>query len=164
IHGAQTLGENIADNGGLRAAHIAYELWVQEHGEEQPVAGLDLDNRQLFFVSYAQIYCSKWTMSGITNFLMRDTHSPGPYRIEGALSNSLAFSDVFKCSNVARFNPSIKCRMVQVLDDGNDENAKSQRTESAGQMDLIFKILVYRALSKRRLPEGDVTFINGWMK
>ncbi|XP_052771047.1 endothelin-converting enzyme 2-like [Mya arenaria] len=111
IQGAQTLGENIADNGGLRAAHIAYEVWVQEHGEEQPVAGLDLDNRQLFFVSYAQMYCSKWTMSGITNFLMLDTHSPGPFRIEGALSNSFEFSDVFKCSNVAKYNPPIKCRV-----------------------------------------------------
>ncbi|XP_052772647.1 endothelin-converting enzyme 1-like isoform X5 [Mya arenaria] len=111
IHGAQTLEENIADNGGLRAAHIAYELWMKEHGEEEPVAGLDLDARQLFFVSYAQLYCSKWTMSGVTDFLMRDAHSPGPYRIEGALSNSLAFPDVFKCSYVAKYNPPTKCRV-----------------------------------------------------
>ncbi|WAR21939.1 ECE2-like protein, partial [Mya arenaria] len=110
IHGAQTLGENIADNGGLRAAHIAYELWMQEHGEEQPVAGLNLDNRELFFVSFAQMYCSKWTMPGITNFLMRVTHSPCFYRIEGALSNSLAFSDEFKCCNVASYNPPNNCR------------------------------------------------------
>jgi len=62
------------------ACFQAFELWMRDHGEERRVPGLDLDARQLFFVSYAQLYCSKWSRSGITDFLLRDTHSPGPYR------------------------------------------------------------------------------------
>lgn len=109
INGEQTLEENIADNGGLRAAHIAYELWLKENGQEEPIPGVTLTNRQIFYVSFAQLYCSKWTDSGIEDFLLRDTHSPGPYRIQGALSNSLSFQDVFKCSYVSKYNPAKKC-------------------------------------------------------
>ncbi|XP_053406983.1 endothelin-converting enzyme homolog isoform X2 [Mercenaria mercenaria] len=109
INGEQTLEENIADNGGLRAAHIAYELWLKEHGTEEPIPGVTLTNRQIFYVSFAQLYCSKWKDSGIEDFLLWDSHSPGPYRIQGALSNSEAFQKVFKCSYVSKYNPSKKC-------------------------------------------------------
>ncbi|XP_052269656.1 endothelin-converting enzyme homolog isoform X4 [Dreissena polymorpha] len=111
VNGEQTLEENIADNGGLRAAHVAFELWMKEQGEELPLAGLQLDNRQIFYISFAQLYCSKWKESGITDFLARDHHSPGPFRIEGALSNNLAFQDVFKCPYTSRYNPSLKCQV-----------------------------------------------------
>ncbi|XP_060562694.1 endothelin-converting enzyme homolog isoform X1 [Ruditapes philippinarum] len=111
INGEQTLEENIADNGGLRAANIAYELWLNEHGTEEPIPGVTLTNRQIFYVSFAQLYCSKWTDSGIEDFLLWDTHSPGPYRIEGALSNSLAFQEVFKCSYISQYNPATKCEV-----------------------------------------------------
>lgn len=49
------IGENIADNGGLRAAFYAYEKWMKEHGEEKPLPLLGLSHRQLFFVSFAQV-------------------------------------------------------------------------------------------------------------
>lgn len=111
VNGEQTLEENIADNGGLRAANIAYELWTKEHGEEEQLPGVELTNRQIFYISFAQLYCSKWQDYGIRDYLLHDAHSPGPYRIEGALSNSLAFQDVFKCSYVSRYNPSTKCRV-----------------------------------------------------
>jgi len=50
-----TLGENIADNGGLRAAYNAYEEWLRRNGEEKPLATINLNTRQLFFVSFAQV-------------------------------------------------------------------------------------------------------------
>ena len=55
LNGKQTLGENIADNGGLRSAYEAYEKWVEENGEENLLPLLNLTHRQLFFVSFAQV-------------------------------------------------------------------------------------------------------------
>lgn len=111
IDGAKTLEENIADNGGVRAALVAYELWLNEHGADKVVPGTDLKNKQIFFISFAQLFCSKWKDEGIKQFLLRDTHSPGPFRILGALSNSLTFPDVFECSRTAKYNPATKCQV-----------------------------------------------------
>lgn len=49
------LGENIADNGGLKAAYHAYELWADANPEEQPLPGLNLNQKQLFFIAFAQV-------------------------------------------------------------------------------------------------------------
>uniref|UniRef100_A0A673NIK8 endothelin-converting enzyme 1 n=1 Tax=Sinocyclocheilus rhinocerous TaxID=307959 RepID=A0A673NIK8_9TELE len=54
INGKQTLGENIADNGGLKAAYHAYRSWVQKNGEEKRLPAVNLTNDQLFFVGFAQ--------------------------------------------------------------------------------------------------------------
>lgn len=48
-------GENIADNGGLKAAYHAYLKWASTHHEELPIPGLNLTHRQLFFLSFAQV-------------------------------------------------------------------------------------------------------------
>ena len=50
-----TLGENIADNGGVKQSYIAYQNWVRQNGDEEPLPGLSLTNEQAFFVSYAQV-------------------------------------------------------------------------------------------------------------
>lgn len=55
LNGNQTLGENIADNGGLRSAFNAYLKWIEENGEEKNLPLLNLSNRQVFFVSFAQV-------------------------------------------------------------------------------------------------------------
>eukprot|EP00072_Mus_musculus_P046409 XP_006521755.2 PREDICTED: endothelin-converting enzyme 2 isoform X2 [Mus musculus] len=56
LNGLQTLGENIADNGGLKAAYNAYKAWLRKHGEEQPLPAVGLTNHQLFFVGFAQVW------------------------------------------------------------------------------------------------------------
>jgi endothelin-converting enzyme len=55
LNGIQTLGENIADNGGLRAAYEAYNEWVKNNGPERPLPLLELNHQQLFFISFAQV-------------------------------------------------------------------------------------------------------------
>jgi membrane metallo-endopeptidase-like protein 1 len=60
LSGEQTLGENIADNGGLKASYYAYRQWLkeQEFDEEPPLPGLNMTHNQLFFLSFAQVEIS----------------------------------------------------------------------------------------------------------
>ncbi|XP_069140555.1 endothelin-converting enzyme 1-like isoform X1 [Argopecten irradians] len=111
INGNNTLDENIADNGGLRAAYIAYQLWERQHGKESSVPGLNMTNKQLFFVSYAQMFCSKWKKDGLIGHLIDDPHSPGPIRVRGSISNTEAFAEEFNCPFVANYNPTTKCEV-----------------------------------------------------
>ena len=55
INGKLTLGENIADNGGLRASFNAYKQWSSVHGEEKAMPLLNMNTDQLFFISFAQV-------------------------------------------------------------------------------------------------------------
>lgn len=56
INGEISLGENIADNGGLREAFHAYKLYVKRNGKEQRLPGLEkYTNDQLFFMSYGNV-------------------------------------------------------------------------------------------------------------
>ncbi|XP_069039803.1 membrane metallo-endopeptidase-like 1 isoform X3 [Lepisosteus oculatus] len=63
VSGISTLGENIADNGGVRQAYKAYLKWVEREGEEPRLPGLDLDHKQLFFLNFAQMERVRWDVS-----------------------------------------------------------------------------------------------------
>uniref|UniRef100_A0A4W5PUN4 endothelin-converting enzyme 1 n=1 Tax=Hucho hucho TaxID=62062 RepID=A0A4W5PUN4_9TELE len=109
INGKQTLEENIADNGGLKAAYNAYQAWVQENGEETRLPAVNLTNDQLFFVGFAQVWCSVRTPESAYEGLMTDPHSPPKYRVIGTLSNSPAFAEHFQCPTGSPMNSGHRC-------------------------------------------------------
>ncbi|XP_017869943.1 PREDICTED: endothelin-converting enzyme 1 isoform X2 [Drosophila arizonae] len=112
LNGKQTLGENIADNGGLKAAYHAYmKTKLDKNADVLKLPGLNLTHPQLFFVSFAQVWCSSTTDE--TNLLQmeKDPHSPSQFRVIGTLSNMKEFADVFNCKADTRMNPTKKCEV-----------------------------------------------------
>ncbi|KAG9348205.1 hypothetical protein JZ751_001940 [Albula glossodonta] len=111
INGKQTLGENIADNGGLKAAYHAYKSWVRANGEEKRLPAVGLTNDQLFFVGFAQVWCSVRTPESVHEGLLTDPHSPPKYRVIGTLSNSPDFSQHFNCPVGSPMNSGHRCEV-----------------------------------------------------
>ncbi|XP_059848311.1 neprilysin-like isoform X1 [Hypanus sabinus] len=82
ISGINTLGENIADNGGIRQAFEAYKQYVKKAGEDRLLPGIDLNHDQLFFLNFAQVWCGKYRPEYAINSITTDHHLPGKFRVE----------------------------------------------------------------------------------
>ncbi|XP_036447593.1 membrane metallo-endopeptidase-like 1 isoform X2 [Colossoma macropomum] len=111
VCGISTLGENIADNGGVRQAYKAYKKWREAEGEEPYLPGLDLNNEQLFFLNFAQVWCGTYRPEYASQSIRTDSHSPLNYRVLGSLQNFDAFSEAFHCKPGSPMNPHVKCRV-----------------------------------------------------
>uniref|UniRef100_A0A671MTD8 Endothelin-converting enzyme 1 n=1 Tax=Sinocyclocheilus anshuiensis TaxID=1608454 RepID=A0A671MTD8_9TELE len=111
LNGKHTLGENIADNGGLRAAYKAYINWIEKSGEEATLPALGMTNHQLFFVGFAQVWCSVRTPESSHEGVITDPHSPSRFRVIGTISNSHEFSAHFGCKADSPMNPKRKCEL-----------------------------------------------------
>ena len=101
-NGRMTLGENLADHGGLQVSFTAYKNAQQEAlatGSETAKAdageklGLTADQR--FFVAYAGVWGQNITEKEIRNRLLNDVHSQGEWRVKGALPHINAWYDAF---------------------------------------------------------------------
>ncbi|MEZ4385738.1 MAG: M13 family metallopeptidase, partial [Nannocystaceae bacterium] len=96
VDGRLTLGENIADFGGIHLAHLAYQRRVRERGDE-PALVDDLTNDQLFFVAFAQGWCSLASPE-ITRLLTTvDPHALPEQRVNVPLRHSPGFWEAFAC-------------------------------------------------------------------
>jgi len=110
VNGNLTQGENIADAGGLKTAHSAY-INTHPNDVHQPSIVPGLDNEQLFFVGFAQTWCSKLTPAAIRQRLLTDPHSPPRFRVNGPAMNLPAFSTAFKCPANSPMNPPQRCQI-----------------------------------------------------
>ncbi|EQC28109.1 hypothetical protein SDRG_14201 [Saprolegnia diclina VS20] len=104
VNGRLTLGETIADNGGLKTAFRAYQTYTQTN----PSAFTKEVGDKVFFLSFAQGWCSKNTDAYIQRML-KDVHPPGNFRIYGAVQNNDAFAAAFNCPVNSAMNPTKKC-------------------------------------------------------
>ena len=92
VNGANTVGENIGDLGGLNMAHEAYRISLK--GQPAPVIdGLSGDQR--FFLAYAQVWRSKYREGALRELVMSDVHSPDYFRVNGPLPNIDAWYAAF---------------------------------------------------------------------
>ena len=94
LNGKLTLGENTADNGGLKLAYMA----LTEIIGKTPVKPIDgYMPQQRFFLAYGQIWCQNVTDQEARKRVLTDPHSPGQWRVNGAVQNSAAFQQAFGC-------------------------------------------------------------------
>jgi predicted metalloendopeptidase len=92
VDGALTLGENIADNGGIRTAYQTAEPYF---GRGKPDKGFTPE--QQFFIAAGQLWCEKYGNAARLTTLQFDPHAPGKARVNDTLSNFEKFADAFKC-------------------------------------------------------------------
>ncbi|XP_044751900.1 neprilysin-2-like [Coccinella septempunctata] len=111
LNGINTQGENIADNGGIKIAYAAYQKWLTRNKPELQLPGLKYTPQQLFWISAANVWCSKTRPEFEKLMIMNDYHSPNYYRIIIPFSNSGNFARDFSCPLGSRMNPKYKCRL-----------------------------------------------------
>eukprot|EP00057_Strongylocentrotus_purpuratus_P003151 XP_003726040.1 PREDICTED: membrane metallo-endopeptidase-like 1 [Strongylocentrotus purpuratus] len=110
LNGKLTQGENIADNGGLKQAFRAYKTIVADTGETPlTLPGLNQTQEQLFFLSFAQVWCSSFRPEGLTARILTASHAPGRYRTIGPAQNMPEFAKVFGCKDNDYMVPTDTC-------------------------------------------------------
>jgi putative endopeptidase len=94
LNGRLTLGENTADNGGLRVSYMALQKALA--GKPRPKTD-GFTPEQRFFLGYANIWCQNVTEAAARQLAQTDPHSPGAFRVIGSVSNMPEFREAFGC-------------------------------------------------------------------
>ncbi len=103
LDGRLTLGENTADNGGFFLAYAAFTK-ADAASLDEKVDGYDA--RQRYFLSYGQAWCVNRADEYAKRAAKTDPHSPGKYRVDGVVSNSLEFRKAFSCREGSPMAPA----------------------------------------------------------
>ncbi|KHJ98306.1 hypothetical protein OESDEN_01709 [Oesophagostomum dentatum] len=112
IDGKRTEGENIADNGGMRAAARVAARLAARPSEQFIIAGLeDYTTLQYFFMHYAYIWCGSTRRATLLNKLATDVHPPDMYRVNVVLSNQPEFGKAFGCQKGSPMYPEQTCTL-----------------------------------------------------
>ena len=101
--GALSLGENIADQGGLRVAYTALQNSFGEAGKPEPIDGFTAEQR--FYLSYATIWGQNIRDEEIARLTKTDVHSLGRNRVNATLRNIASFYEAFGISDGEMFLP-----------------------------------------------------------
>jgi putative endopeptidase len=95
VKGKLTLGENIADLGGMKLAYGTFQRAEKEHPATPPLAGFTPD--QEFFVGFGQAWCTSYRPEALRLQVATNPHSPAQFRVNGPLSNLAGFASAFQC-------------------------------------------------------------------
>ena len=96
-NGHLTLGENTADNGGIRIAYQALMSTLASEGKSNITEMDGYTPAQRFFISFGQIWCQNQTEQSAINSAKVDPHSSGEWRVKGTVQNFDAFGKAFGC-------------------------------------------------------------------
>lgn len=107
LNGKLTLGENIADLGGLKLAFAAYRA-MRAGAAEVAVAGGFTEDQQ-FFLAHGQAWCGNSREESTRMLAQVDSHSPPRFRVNGPLTNLPEFGEAFKCAVGSPLRPAKTC-------------------------------------------------------
>jgi predicted metalloendopeptidase len=108
LNGKLTLGENTADNGGLK---LALKAMSKQAGDR---TGQEIDGftpSQRFFIGFAQVWCENVTPQRARELALIDVHSPGKFRVIGTVQNSPEFREAFGCKTGDAMVPLNACHV-----------------------------------------------------
>jgi putative endopeptidase len=103
LNGKLTLGENIADLGGVTLGYRAYKALRKDAPETVVADGYTED--QQFFLGVGQIWCTKMRDEESRRRVITDPHSPGKFRVIGPLTNTPEFAKAFGCKVGSKMRP-----------------------------------------------------------
>jgi len=112
-----TLGENLADNGGLKQAYVAWRKRFDSDKDSDKyinhlLPGLEgLGREKLFYVNFGRVWCQRIRPEAAFERIRTDPHSPARWRVNGAVQNSKHFAETFQCPAGAPMNPKTKCEL-----------------------------------------------------
>jgi putative endopeptidase len=113
VNGKLTLGENIADLGGLKLAFLAYLDRAQKDGVDLEKKGSaeygGLNPEQQFFVSFGQNWCQNNRPENLRLRIQTDPHSPEEFRANGVVRNLPEFQRAFACKTGKPMAPVNRC-------------------------------------------------------
>ena len=95
VNGALTLGENIADYGGVLTAYDALERALARNGRPGLIDGFTPEQR--FYLGYAQSWRVHTRPASLITRVKTDPHAPAEWRVNGPLSNDPNFWKAFNC-------------------------------------------------------------------
>lgn len=97
VNGNLTLGENIADLGGLTLAYYAYKIHMEGKPAVEKIDGFTPEQR--IFLGWAQVWQAHATNEYLRNQVTTDPHSPAEFRVIGPTSNMPEFKAAFGCEH-----------------------------------------------------------------
>jgi putative endopeptidase len=111
LNGKLTLGENTADNGGLRIAYMALLDTLAAQGKtiNEKIDGYTEEQR--YFLGFAQVWCQNQTEQSSRQAALTDPHSPGRWRVNGSVQNFDQFGKAFGCTKGQPMYPATSCRV-----------------------------------------------------
>ena len=146
-NGALCLGENIADQGGLRVAYTAYHNSLEGKEKPAPIDGFTPEQR--FYLAYAQLWAQNIRDEEIARLTKLDVHSLGKWRVDATLRNLQDFYDAFSITDGAMYMP-VEERVIiwyPLRKSGTQPPRKSLRGDFRG-------FLTARDGDKARLPHS----------
>nr|XP_006812594.1 PREDICTED: endothelin-converting enzyme-like 1-like [Saccoglossus kowalevskii] len=109
VNGLLTMGENMADIGGLTQSYFAYKQMESREGTELPLAGLNLTQEQTFFLAYSQTWCIVRRPHSLKNHILTDEHAPEKLRVLVPLMHMTEFAEAYQCPLGSPMNPVDRC-------------------------------------------------------
>src|SRR6202035_2334900 len=111
VNGKLTLGENTADNGGVRLALMALLADAKRKNLNLDQKQDGLTGEQQFFVAYGQNWCGEMRPEAAKMQVQTDPHAPAPFAVNGVVQNMKEFGDAFNCKAGQTMQPQNACRV-----------------------------------------------------